>query len=83
MSGRNGRTTPCRRPGRHYGLARHEAQPADPAAEPDRSLSEEQRKETRRAIVQELRREAGTLNAQGRFALRPGIKSDETSEADE
>ncbi len=48
-----------------------------------RSLSEEQRKETRRAIVQELRREAGTLNAQGRFALRPGIKSDETGETDE
>jgi hypothetical protein len=41
------------------------------------ALNDKERKDYAEAILRELRREAGPLNARGQFALNPGIKSDE------
>jgi hypothetical protein len=63
-----------------------DAPPLDTALNPEyrrmlwEQLYEEQQEEKSKAIMEELRRQAGTLDARGRFELNPGIKSDEASD---
>jgi hypothetical protein len=77
------------RSGKHWYVVYVEKRP--PAPKPDQIVAgrrsgddlwteatAKQKKEYQEAILRELRREAGKLNPQGRFELRPGIRPDES-----
>jgi hypothetical protein len=74
-------------PRKHFYVAYVEKRPEPPsvkqaADERDglwRALENQQEEELRQKIVKELRRQAGELNAEGRFVLRPGVKDDRES----